>query len=331
MADSSDTQNAGMPSLEGEAGADTTQPEHLYAANGQTDPKPRQEIAATVNNTPSSMPMNIELNLRQQVQGPLVKRPLYNPSVARMDTPGSSVTASQSSTALPPRRLDASQKLSVAPQPRQTIEIAPHPTTNRYPWNPVSNPTMPVPVVPAPSIETPYAPPVAAVPVPSEMRSPVSRPEPPKPAPVPPAAEPPAAIPIPEPAAVAIEPSPPVSVPHATDTNPPDVPPKTFQDIKPPDLPISMPQPAPAELTPAPVDPPKQPVRKPRTSGQGVHIYGESTREAWHVFKPNQILRVLKISLAVILLVSSVIIWIRIGAPTSPMDVPFLKPLLESQ
>jgi len=327
MADSSDTQSLDSPAL-GQPSNDNSyqsgmQADHLYAADNQAGLQPGQEIAATISSSPSSMPMNTEVSLRQQAPPPLVQRPPYNPSTARLDMSGVSGQPPTPQYSPPQQQY---QPADVAGQ-MQTIEIAPHPTTNRFPWTPINNPSIPVPETPQPQPEPVYVPPVP------QPVAEVTRPAPTlQPQPAPPQQQEPDVEPTP-PAPILTEPvisPPPIEAPPLTVESLPSATLVPFSEPQNLELPTSDTQPAPI-AAPAPIAPPQNPPKQHRRGSKSVHIYSESTQEAWHVFKPSKILKFFTITFVAVSVVAAFIFWQSIGAPTNPMDVPFLKPLLNAE
>lgn len=195
-----------------------------------------------------------------------------------------------------------------------TIQIAPHPTTNRYPWAPVSNPQLPpLPVVQLPppvarELPLPAAQEQAVVPPPVDPVQPVLEPEP-EPAPAAP----------PEPIHL---PPPPVPEPVAAPPPPPLQPILPVQPIGHFEL-----QPA---LQPLPAPEP-QPHPKAGPGHHPVHIYSDYTREVWHVFRPNKAVRVMVLGFMLLVIVGAVGFWVLSGAPTDINNLPFLQPLLHAE
>ncbi len=205
----------------------------------------------------------------------------------------------------------------------ETIQVAPHPTTNRYPWPSVDNPKVPVyqatplPPIPAP---TPVAPPTAPEPVPDPV--PESKPEPqpdPVPTPLPPIAPPVASLPVA--ASLVIEPPAPPAEPAEV----------TIRE------PINQPE-GPAEaLSDEPADDSSDEPEKPEMAevkydenGQPIFVYSDYTKEAWSVFRPNRLIMLLAVGLVLLAIGCVVVFWKMSGSPTSIMDVPFLQSIIHA-
>lgn len=166
----------------------------------------------------------------------------------------------------------------------ETIQIAPHPTTNRYPWASVHNPTVPVygdvqqTSLPEPDLvlEPETGQPVLEAPVPSP---PASRPPTP---PSPPEPEPELhSEPVPEPLTE------PVASPVVT---PPPEPPPVAQPepVAPPEVqePITQPVQPPPEPEPT-LPPPQSPSSSKPVPRSATQIFSEHTREVWRVIRPG--------------------------------------------
>jgi hypothetical protein len=209
---------------------------------------------------------------------------------------------------------------------QEEIQIAPHPTTNRFPWAPVPNPTVPiyqsVPQQPTPAppiVELPPVAPVAAV-APAPAPEPASEPQPePKPVPAPPSPAP-------------ITATPPIS-------------PELLQQLEATPEPAM--EPVPSSPTPAPAPPPiAQPAPPPASSLEQVlpgltpptpQAIPQSPQPAPVVKQPERVFRIgrrLQLFYFVILIgfvLGVLLLWIGLGKPTDITQIEFLQPLLNSQ
>lgn len=216
------------------------------------------------------------------------------------------------------------------PTPRQaveTIQIAPHPTTNRFPWAPIPNPTIPIPTPaatrpprPEPVYQLPQQP-VYTQPAPQPAPLPAPPPQPlPEPTPPPPAPLPPMPVaPPPVPVAPAIYelPTPPPQPEVVAQLAPLPEPPPIANPVAPPAVPEqATPQPRP---------------QKPRGRHRGRHIYSDYTREVWHVFRPNKLIR-LMLLVFILLVIGSIVTFIVLsGGPAKILELPFLQPILNAE
>jgi hypothetical protein len=214
---------------------------------------------------------------------------------------------------------------------QETIQIAPNPTTNRYPWAPVNNPTVPVfAAQPSPDLPPPPAQPQPAPPQPVVMPQIQAPPPPPQTLPPPPPPPPPAQ---PQPA-----PPPPPTVQPA----------QLIQQVVAPQAP---PGPIADAIAKAAKQLPPEPVREPIISQEPVEeaaaphpqkhkmvrrrhahpIYSDSTRTVWevlHIGRPDHLIRFI-----VVLIVGVVFFmgWLAIGSPTEPFDIPVIEYILNSE
>lgn len=235
--------------------------------------------------------------------------------------------------------LSAHQELR--PIGEETIQIAPHPTTNRYPWAPVENPTVPVyqtvtvldPAAPAAVL----APPVVPVRQPAQV-SPEAVPSPPEPTVLPveqPASEPMPPIEPPPPPVILPRPEPPAALVTPPALAPLPLPPPAIQPImQPPLQPAEMiiqhtPPPAPTIVT-APMQ--SVPDRaQPAVPAFVRHIYSDYTREVWRVFGPNRVVQYLLYGCLLLVVGGGIVLWLLSGASTDITSLPLIRDVLNSQ
>lgn len=207
----------------------------------------------------------------------------------------------------------------------QTIEIAPHPTTNRFPWAPVQNPTVAV-------YQTVSVPP----PIPRPAESVVASVEPPqlKPVPIPelkprllPVAE---SLPVPVPTESAMPtlalklapaPEPSKPEPQTTPVRPPEVVPAPVARLE--SIPEAKPSPV-ATTKPAP-----KPPRVSKHDKDVESIYSDYTKEVWHVFRPNQAIRTMFFLCLFLVIAGAVAFWWFSGRPNI-LSLKILQPILHS-
>jgi hypothetical protein len=193
----------------------------------------------------------------------------------------------------------------------ETIQIAPHPTTNRFPWTPVQNPTIPI----FQPEQLPVEPPSQAVvdlnlddlKLPTPVESPPAMP--------PPATPPPVQVQAP---VVPLPPATPPVIPVASAPQP-------TQAATPPPIVLAVP---PVQSSPLPFQSPPRPVTRPGKQSRPIHIYSDYTREVWRVFRPGKRRVILFLSLILLLIGGLFIIWIAAGTPTSVLDIPAVRSLM---
>lgn len=231
----------------------------------------------------------------------------------------------------------------------ETIQIAPHPTTNRFPWAPIENPTVVVQTAaayqPVPKPQPVFVPPPVYADAPVLI---VQTPPPPL------LVDNPQIIPMPQ--RPPNQPPPIIVFPPRAPTLPIDPPP--IQPLTPMPMPLAVlqvqpPLPvrpvAPIEVTLSLAKPSIRPVLSagtntstitmadssatpPKRLGpQPAHIYSEYTKEAWGVFRPNTLLRILKLGFVLLVVGATVGLWMYSGKPTSIQNIPFVQLILNAQ
>ena len=82
---------------------------------------------------------------------------------------------------------------------------------------------------------------------------------------------------------------------------------------------------------PAPETPAPKPVAPHPAGRKPVRIYSDYTREVWHVFRPNKLIRLMVIGLVLLIIVGGIAVWLIGGAPTDFQNIPFLQSLLHAE
>ncbi len=219
----------------------------------------------------------------------------------------------------------ASGNSTVVQVGEETIQIVPHPTTNRFPWAPVENPTIPIyTTLSTPAVQAQLEPPVIqlAAPVAAAMPRAVSADDtllavadellaaasvtPPAPLPMSVSLPPVVSLPPPPVARPVIQP-----LAH-----------KQFQPSR-EDL-SSVEQPAHNERVTK-----HHPVRRTSKRSRTAHIYGFSTREAWRILRPATRIKFLTIIIACIVFVFAMGYWLRSAAPIEVRSIPFVRSMID--
>lgn len=197
----------------------------------------------------------------------------------------------------------------------ETIPIAPHPTTNRFPWKPVQNPTVPVyGTVQQPEPLPPPDPNLVFEEVASEAPK-----QPPKPV----EPEKPAVPEVPQPKPQPLpEPQPKPEPEPQPQTQAPKIEQQAVVEMK-----VAT-EPAPPTAAPLPRPTPTPPPQRPQNH-RGTRIYSVSTREVWRVLRPATLFKPFVSVIIVAILAILLYVWMMSGGPSgSHGGIPFMDKLL---